>query len=178
MKLHFKKLTGKVGFVVAVAGAAVIGGVSTGVVMASIPDSSGNLNTCYRNNGGDLRVIDTATESCSNHETAFNLSQTVTNSSTAYFRVKNGSVDTSALRNIANYEWYDGTGITSSTGYCIQASFTPSIGVGSNTVGTSVNLRNYSNNDSDTIDEHCASNYNAFVPSGNEFDDIAAWFSK
>lgn len=94
--------------------------------MASIPDSNGNLQTCYRNNSGDLRVIDTTTQTCANNETTFNLSQAVTNSSTAYFRVISDNVDIAALRNIEDYEWYDGTGTMSTdTGYCLEVNFTP-----------------------------------------------------
>jgi hypothetical protein len=49
---------------------------SSGVVVASIPDSGGVINGCYNKSNGNLRIIDTATDSCMNHETAISWSQT------------------------------------------------------------------------------------------------------
>jgi len=171
MKLHIKKLTGKVGFMVAMAGAAVIGGVSTGVVMASIPDSNGNLNTCYRNNGGNLRVIDTAAESCSNHETAFNLSQSVANSSTAYFSTKNEAVDTTSLRNIIDYEF-----LPTNARYCLKVSFEPLAGV----TNYSVDLSGHGGAEADSVSSDCGSNYNVeFYPTAESPDPNAyLWLSR
>ena len=37
---------------------------------AAIPDQSGVIHSCYKSNGGDLRVIDSATSSCKGSETA------------------------------------------------------------------------------------------------------------
>lgn len=174
MKLHIKKLTGKVGFVVAVAGAAIVGGVSTGVVMASIPDSNRNLNTCYRNNGGDLRVIDTATDSCSIHETAFNLSQAVNNSSTAYFRIKDGAIDTATMRNVSDYEWR-----SSLSSYCLEIAFDPLTSVSS----YGVTLSSNSEASADTISNDCGSGFNAEVQGlAGEFningDGLNIWFAR
>lgn len=75
------KLTKKAGFLMAVAGAAVIGGVSTALVQAAVPSSSdGQVHACYRNSAalldpkGAVRVIDNqAGEACASYETGLNL---------------------------------------------------------------------------------------------------------
>src|SRR5690242_13950300 len=73
------KLIGrKVGFLAAIAGAAVIGGATTALVSAAIPSSNdGQIHGCYRNNAslldpkGALRVIDSdSSQACSTQETA------------------------------------------------------------------------------------------------------------
>ncbi len=176
-----KTLSGKLGFLAAVGLAAVIGGVSTGVVMAAIPDSNGNLNACYRNNGGDLRVLDTATDACGNNETPLNLSQALSNNAaTAYFRVIDGAVDTAALRNIADHEW---STATKGAGWCIETSFTPNIGIGHDVLGGGMIpvMIEGGGTGAGSPNEYCAANFNAFV----QFDStaattasIAAWFSK
>jgi uncharacterized protein YjbI with pentapeptide repeats len=61
-----------------------IGGVATGVVIglasaaivsASIPDANGVIHGCIRNNG-DLRIIDTATQSCTSAQDPISFNQT------------------------------------------------------------------------------------------------------
>ncbi len=49
---------------------------SGAVAVASIPDSSGVINGCFNRVNGNLRVIDTATDSCANHEIAIAWNQT------------------------------------------------------------------------------------------------------
>jgi hypothetical protein len=49
--------------------------VAGGVAYATIPDSSGVIHGCYKNNGGDLRVIDDATQSCARNETSIDWDQ-------------------------------------------------------------------------------------------------------
>jgi hypothetical protein len=178
MRVHIKKLTGKLGFLAAISLAAVVGGATTGVVMASIPDSNGNLNTCYRNNGGDLRVIDTATDTCANNETSFNLSQAITNNSTAHFRVKDGAVDTASLRNIVDYEWSDGSQPNSQRGYCIQTSFEPAFATAVVVDTTeAVPLRSYGTGANNWINRSCTTDFNAFVLSGST-SELNVWFNK
>lgn len=83
-----KKVTKKAGFVLAVAGAAVVGGAVTGFVQAAIPSSAdGQVHTCYRNSAsltdvkGALRVIDSdAGQSCSSSETGLDFKQGGSNS--------------------------------------------------------------------------------------------------
>jgi uncharacterized protein YjbI with pentapeptide repeats len=82
MKKHttFSK---KVGFVMAVAAAAVVGGATTAFVTAAIPSSNdGLVHGCYRNNAsltdakGSLRVIDSdASQTCTTQETALSWNQ-------------------------------------------------------------------------------------------------------
>jgi hypothetical protein len=50
--------------------------VGTGVVVASIPDSSGVINGCYNKATGMLRVIDTSTDNCRPNEVAISWNQT------------------------------------------------------------------------------------------------------
>jgi len=79
------KLTRKAGFLLAIFGAAVVGGASTALVNAAIPSTSdGQIHACYRNSAsltdqkGALRVIDsqaTPTQSCSAQETSLNFGQ-------------------------------------------------------------------------------------------------------
>jgi hypothetical protein len=47
-----------------------------GVAYATIPDSGGVIHGCYKNENGQLRVIDSATDSCLSSETAIDWSQT------------------------------------------------------------------------------------------------------
>jgi len=78
------KLNKKLGFVVAVAAAAVVGGATTALVQAAIPaGNDGKIHACYRNGAGltnvkgSLRVVDseaTPAQTCSNQETALNWS--------------------------------------------------------------------------------------------------------
>lgn len=53
----------------------VVGGVSSAAVLASIPDGNGVIHGCIRNNG-DLRIIDSATQTCSGAQTPLNFNQT------------------------------------------------------------------------------------------------------
>jgi uncharacterized protein YjbI with pentapeptide repeats len=79
------KLTKKAGFVLAVAGAAIVGGAATALVQAAIPSTGdGQIHACYRNSAtssspkGALRVIDsqaTPAQTCTAQETALNFNQ-------------------------------------------------------------------------------------------------------
>lgn len=56
-----------------------LAGIGTGVAFASIPDSSGQISTCYRNTllQKTFRVIDSETgQTCAANETALNFNQT------------------------------------------------------------------------------------------------------
>lgn len=55
--------------------AAVVGGATTAVVSAAIPDSNGQVNACYKNSTQVLRVTDPA-GNCTSNETALSWSQT------------------------------------------------------------------------------------------------------
>lgn len=63
-------------FLVAVALAAVIGGVTTAGVLAAIPDADGTIHACYSNGVlGRVKIIDSASQTCGNNETAINWKQ-------------------------------------------------------------------------------------------------------
>ena len=59
----------------AVIAATLLGGATTAVVMAAIPDSNGVINACQTNLTGALRVIDSSNQSCTSSETALNWDQ-------------------------------------------------------------------------------------------------------
>jgi hypothetical protein len=54
---------------------AVLLGIGAAVAVASIPASGGTINGCYKNNTGDLRVVDSAA-SCPSGYTSLNWNQT------------------------------------------------------------------------------------------------------
>jgi uncharacterized protein YjbI with pentapeptide repeats len=63
-------------FLVAIALAAVIGGLTTAGVMAAIPDNDGKIYACYSNGIlGRVKIIDNTTQTCGNNEAAINWSQ-------------------------------------------------------------------------------------------------------
>ncbi len=65
-----ENIKSKVGFISAVFLAAVVGGLTTNLAQADVPDANGLITACYRTNGGDLNIIDTEnSETCSNKET-------------------------------------------------------------------------------------------------------------
>jgi len=60
-----------------VAGAAVLAAsAAAGIAYASIPDGAGVIHSCYQKNGGNLRVIDSATDRCRPSEVALDWNQT------------------------------------------------------------------------------------------------------
>ena len=67
-------LKGKSKLLVAVFVAAIMGGATSAVVLAAIPDSGGVIHACYRTNGA-LRIIDSSLANCNANETGLNWSQ-------------------------------------------------------------------------------------------------------
>jgi hypothetical protein len=55
--------------------ATVVGGTTTAIVMAAIPDGDGIIHACRLNLTGVIRIIDSASQSCTGLETATNWSQ-------------------------------------------------------------------------------------------------------
>ncbi len=55
---------------------AVLAGTAAAGVAASIPDASGVIHSCYRKNGGNLRVVDPSTGRCLPSEIALSWNQT------------------------------------------------------------------------------------------------------
>jgi len=63
----------------------VIGGATTAAVLAAIPDSNGVIHACRANNNGAARIIDTASQTCTNKETAVSWNQSGGAGSTGEF---------------------------------------------------------------------------------------------
>lgn len=78
-----------------VTGAVIFAG---GVAVASIPDGSGVIHSCYKNSTGSLKVIDSASQSCASGETALTWNQTGpqgpagANGASGYVRVADGHI--------------------------------------------------------------------------------------
>jgi hypothetical protein len=76
MKAILNHISKKTAFVAAVTSAVAIGGITTALVSASIPDSGGVIHGCYSTSKGTLRVIDTdAGDTCAARETAVTWNQ-------------------------------------------------------------------------------------------------------
>ena len=74
MKKVIEAIKIKLGFFGAVVLAALVGGLASATVLAAIPDSNGQINTCYNNNTKVLRVTDPA-GNCGAKSTALSWSQ-------------------------------------------------------------------------------------------------------
>jgi len=165
-----KQLTSKAGFVAAIMLAAIVGGATTGVVMAAIPDSNGNIKTCYRNNGnviepkGALRVVDSTNENCATNETALNISQGG-GAKTATFHVKDGVVI--AARNVT-YKWSDDPR-DNDPGWCVQPNFVANI-----------YYSQWSDVDTEptNLDYKCGSGYSYYTYRDSQTLPVAMWFSE
>lgn len=55
--------------------AVIVGAAGSAVVFASVPDGSGVIHGCYKNNTGVLSVIDSTTQTCASNETAITWNQ-------------------------------------------------------------------------------------------------------
>ena len=127
MKKAANYIKNKLSFLLAVTMAAVVGGVSTGLVMAAIPNASGQISGCYRNSGGlanpkgSLRVIDAeASENCGGNETALNWDQ---DGWKGYGYIDStGVLDASRSKNVTSL-----TTIANGTGYCIFTDSNPTL---------------------------------------------------
>jgi uncharacterized protein YjbI with pentapeptide repeats len=121
-----------------------VGGAGGAVVMAAIPDTSGVIHGCYKNpsflsSGGAVRIIDSATQSCTSSETAVNWNsatpgQFVTNLVGADF------TDTSlAYRNFTGQDMHGSTFGKSLTGAVFK-----SANLSSSSIGGPMNNTNFS----------------------------------
>jgi hypothetical protein len=98
----FRKLTHEAfrggRFLIVALVAAMVGGVTTAVVMAAIPDSNRIIHGCRANSGGSLRVIDSSA-TCKSAETALDWSQ----GNLAYARVLgDGTIDQNNSFNVTS----------------------------------------------------------------------------
>ncbi|MDB5182192.1 MAG: hypothetical protein JWP13_955 [Candidatus Saccharibacteria bacterium] len=188
-----KFVASKLSFVMAVAAAAVVGGLSTGAVMAMvpgvtpifqgitaiIPNPNGDVQTCYNKTSGAIRVISNE-DTCSAYETALNLGSNAVKATSAFFSVKDGVVDTASMRNIDSYQWYPGEeqygGVV---GYCLKTSFETAFSIATLTgLPHIASVRSESASDAAEVQNYCGSDSNAFISSGQESDDLTAWFSR
>lgn len=126
MKSITSFIKNKIVFLGAIVLATFIGGMTATLVRASVPSSNGMITACYKNNGGDLSIVDVESgATCSNKETQINWSQ-YGGGPNAYAFLKfdsntfTFSVDNNRSKNVVNYV------DVSPTNYaCMQVSFTP-----------------------------------------------------
>jgi len=89
---------------------AIVGGATTAVVMAAIPNNKSVINSCYDNTSGTLRVIDAPSATCAGTETSLKWDQ---DGVKAYAHVTyDGNTDTYILdpardKNIANFSHFN-----------------------------------------------------------------------
>jgi len=75
MKKIINFLAHKGSYVLGLALASLVGGLVSAAVLAAIPDGSGIIHSCYKNNTGSLKVIDSSSATCSSGETSLNWNQ-------------------------------------------------------------------------------------------------------
>lgn len=101
---------------------AVIGGATTGMVMAAIPDSNGQINACYKNSTQILRVTDPAAN-CATNETPLSWASTGGASAYGHF-LADGTLDSNRSSNILSFSRI----LSSNMGqyvYCIDVASVP-----------------------------------------------------
>ncbi|HLG91192.1 MAG TPA: hypothetical protein VI336_03495 [Candidatus Saccharimonadales bacterium] len=109
MRSVFTFIRKQIAIVFAVLVSSVVGGATTAVVMAAIPDSSGVIHGCIRPNNNNLRVIDTEIgETCTVAQTPISWDKDGTK---AYAHIlEGGTLDTGRSKNVAIVEASDGDG--------------------------------------------------------------------
>ena len=152
----------------ALLGAVFVGGLSS-IAWASTPDANGTINGCYRTNGGDLRIVDTANhaDTCSNKETSLNWSQNgsaagavkpailILNADGAFNQSRSKSITAAAPANNP----------ASPYGTCIQVSFQPTAVMDSK--GGDWYMRGISEAHDDEVSSHCLGlNWQVWIPNG------------
>ncbi|HEV7454840.1 MAG TPA: hypothetical protein VGO07_06295, partial [Candidatus Saccharimonadales bacterium] len=122
----------------AIAFAAVVGGVTTAVVMAAIPGNDGLVHACYNKTSGALKVIDTDTgKICTNQQNAISWpANTGELTARATFN-DDGSLNTAGSKNIVTVQFVPdgsapGSGLMIT---CFELSFTPKFGYGEQAFG-------------------------------------------
>jgi hypothetical protein len=166
MKNIFKNLAKSVskrfGLAILVLVSAAVGGISTAVVQAAIPDSSGTIHACYRNSAGltnpkgSLRVVDSdAGGTCTSSETSLNWSQNGGGHQVAYAAFNSDySLNTSYSSGILATKY-----VTGDVSYiCYEVSFTPKSALESDYLEyTTVGGYNQA-----AVTSQCGSGYNAY----------------
>lgn len=123
MKKALSFIKSKLAFLIAIASASAIGGATTAMVIASIPDSNGVVHTCYSTTRGTLYVIDNSSQSCGTGESSLTLNQ-----APSYAFIRYDGTTASIDTNVPNR----GVSIVSSTGnvsdvVCLDISGNPSL---------------------------------------------------
>jgi len=107
----------KIAFLGAVMLAAVVGSLTTAMVMAAIPDSNGQINGCYKNSTQALRVTDPA-GNCATNETALSWQQS--NVKAFAHILADGTLDLVNSRNVVASSYSSDDGVL-----CAQSSTAP-----------------------------------------------------
>jgi hypothetical protein len=126
MKLMIKMLKTNLKYLIGLALATIIGGATTAVVLASIPDSSGVIHGCRSNINGSLRVIDSENSgNCLPSEASLNWNQTGKPEQLALAHITydpssgSSSLDTSRSTNVISFV------DTPYDHICLQTNFVP-----------------------------------------------------
>lgn len=160
MKKFIGSIKTKTAYMFGLAAASLVGGLTAGIVMASIPDSNGVIHACRANTGGSVRIIDTASESCTGSvETEVTWDK---EGIQAYAHIlHNGTLDTDNSRNIVT-----AGPSQDSSAYCIEVSGSPeNVMVSRENTGSSKALIRGVSEEDETIDEFCDSNHNVMIES-------------
>jgi hypothetical protein len=153
--------------------AAVVGGLGANLVRADVPDASGQITACYRNNGGAVHIIDAEdSEVCSNQETA--LSWPKTGNRVGYMRVIEDPLspgdfilDTAHTKGIKDFKAVNcanaidpvplGCPYAGTIAFCFNFEFTPHYIENNHEFGTLDN-----SSASSILDIYCGSGYYAY----------------
>ena len=159
----FRAAKEKITLVAAVTLAAIVGGATTGMVMAAVPDGAA-ISSCYKTTGGELRVLDGVNAACANDETALDLADAAAKANTA-FMYYNGTESVQAVeQNITAFDFVDINNDNVSESMCIQTAFSPSSINAYGPEGFEFNSIVEKSTDPGYIDDRCGdSKYNALV---------------
>jgi|SRR5579862_1208554 len=159
MKRFISYITKNLKFITAILLASLVGGLTTNLVRASVPDSSGVIHACRNDLRESVSIIDTDnSESCGTGETALSWN--------------NGpQVDYIYLDSSADLNTTDSQGVLAHAvidgGLCLNMNFSPRIGIPDGSPGyPSIALASdpYT---SSTLSDVCGSGYNVMVPISN-----------
>jgi hypothetical protein len=155
-------------FLASITLATFVGGIMSAAVLAAIPDNSGVIHGCYKNNSGSLKVIDSTATNCGSGETAVNWNQTGaagtgdTQSAYAAFNSDGSALDTSFSRSINSSKIVQNNPNNPDAGYsaCLNVTFVPKTGIvnPSSAIITANDLDGPMN-----IDNLCGPGYNVLV---------------
>ena len=161
-----KTLTNKLAFLLAVVAATAVGGITTAVVMAAIPDSGGQIHACRRNLTGALRVIDSPSQSCNGLEAPLNWSQNGSGSQIAYARVNVAPLEQGGVNvtlNSANSSGIAGFKHVPNEAVCFNVVFTPKFAMGTAGMEGSYVYASGFPAEAPSVSAACGAGYNAAI---------------